>query len=555
MQKVTAPWLARPAPPSLEDLVDHFDLFGYTCCTVANRAGVEVPFIENAMQRRANALEDAMRAETGSAWLYQLKMRRGGLSLNTQMRNLWRTWRKPHTRGITLAHEDESMKEIFQLTRLAMLRFPPELLPVVGRSRERAVDFPEMGSRFLTGTAGTVGLGRGSDYSFLHVSEFAFVRDPRALHTSASQALRSDGTYIVETTASAFGSEAHEMYEDAKAGRSKFRPVFFPWWWRDDSYNALLDPNELDPLSDEERHIMSPMLEFQLDTLAPMMGRRPDGSLALSRVMEQFKWRREKIREIGPVDFNREYPADDASCWLVSGTPYFDTEALQRATQIDVREPMRTDWNGELRIYAEPDMNRRYLLGADPSEGVEGDRSAFTILDAESFDQVAAFSSRTVPPEQLADRANVIGRQYASAKYGEAVIVPEINAAGHTMIYQLLRVIRYPTSRIWHDTRQAKAERTSTPGWRTDGANKYIALDEGAQLIRELPGILHDRETVKDLLSVQRGRSGTVEMTGKDLAMAWLLAYQGRKHPVVAAEQTRAMGPASTSGALARAQY
>jgi len=527
-------WLKRTKEPTTEELIDDFGLFAYLTCTVSNRAGDEVAFIENPMQRRINQIEEEERAKHGYVWLYELKMRRGGLSLNTQLRNLWRVWRRPNTRGITLAHEDESTNEIFQITRLAIQRFPQELLPPMSRERQRAVTFPEMGSRFLTGTAGTLGLGRGSDFSFLHISEFAFVTKPKALHTSASQALRSDGTYILETTASAYGSEAHQIWQEARSGRSKFRAVFFEWWWRDDAYLPLIDLGELDPLSSKEKALLQRIAKFQEALAIDYFNTAPNPKRERRRALMQLKWRRDKISEIGEQEFNREYPEDDTSCWLIAGTPRFDTEALRWAIENTVREPIRTEWNGELRIYEEPDENKRYLIGGDPSEGVEGDRSALCVLEYETWDQVAAFSSRTCPPEQLADKAAMLGRRYKSARYGEAVVVPEINAAGHTMLYQMLRVMdpRYPKSHIWHHRKQVQNKLTNEPGWRTTEESKYIAIDEGDQLIRERRPILHDRETVEDLISVQRGRTGTVEMTGKDAAQSWLLAYQGRKHPL-----------------------
>ncbi len=532
----TPTWIAQAERPALGALIDDFALFAYLTCHVADRTGTEVRFIENPMQRRVNAIEDEMRRDVGAAWLYQLKMRRGGLSTNTQLRNLWRTWRRPHTRGVTLAHEDESTNEIFQITRLAADRFPPELSPPRSRERQRAVTFPGMGSRFFTGTAGAVNLGRGSDYSFLHISEFAFVPKPKQLHSSASQALRKDGTYILETTASSYLSEAHVMWQDAKAGRLKFRPVFFPWWWRDDAYLPLLADDELDPLADDEQELVDQVAAFQLELAHWYRGEPILPAGVRRRVLEQLKWRRDKTHEIGPVDFDREYPKDDTSCWLVAGTPYFDSVALRWMRDHAVRAPLRREWNDELRIYAEPDVNKRYVMGADPSEGVEGDRSAFTVLEYGTWDQVAAFSSRTVPPEGLADRAATIGRRYASAKHGAAVMVPEVNAAGHTMLYQLLRVMRpaYPKSRIWHHMKQVRNLTTEEPGWRTTEETKYIALDEGAALIRESRPLIHDQETVEDLLGVQRGKTGKVELTGRDCAVAWLLAYQGRKKPIAA---------------------
>lgn len=527
-------WLRRNNPPSLADLIDRFDLFAFTNLIVSDRTGTEVPFIENPMQRFVNQLEDQIRAEQGSVWLYQLKMRRGGLSMNTQLRNLHRTWRKPNTRGITLAHEDESTNEIFQITRLAIQRFPEGLLPPMSRERQRAVTFPGMGSRFLTGTAGSTAIGRGSDFSFLHISEFAFVPKPKDLHTAASQALRADGTYIRETTASSYGSEAHEMWQETRSGRSKARAVFFEWWWRDDAYLPLHDREELDPLDDKEKELLPRLVKFQSELATWYYGIQPTKDELLMRALEQLKWRREKISEIGLTDFNREYPENDTTCWLLAGTPRFDADALIAARDRDLRKPLRTERNGELRIYREPDPNKRYLVGGDPSEGLADDRAGAVVLEYETWDQVAAFSSRTIPPEQFADVLAYLGRLYSSGRYGPAVLVPERNAAGYTVLDRLLNVMRprYPKGRVWHYTKLVKKERTKEPGWRTTEETKYIMIDEGDELLRERRPIIHDQETIEDLLRVQRGKNGTVELGSRDLAVGWLLAYQGRKHPV-----------------------
>ncbi len=546
------PWLARTDAPSLDELIDSFDLWAYTCCTVVDREGREVPFIENAMQRRVNQIEDEMRSQVGHAWLYQLKMRRGGLSMNTQLRNLWRVWRKPNVRGITLAHEDESTREIFQITRLARDRFPEDLLPPMSREQERAVNFIEMGSKFLTGTAGSKGLGRGSDYSFLHISEFAFVPDPKTLHTSASQALRADGTYIRETTASSYGSYAHTEYQEAKAGRSAARAVFFEWWWRDDAYLPLADSDELEPLDDEEREVYPRIVEFQVWYFAHYLQIAPDIERVKRRALSQLKWRRWKVAQIGLDDFNREYPKDDTSCWLVAGTPYFDRKALQWMRTNSVRDPIRRDWNGELRIYKEPDNTKRYLIGGDPAEGKDNDRSAFSIHVFDSLEQVACFSSRTVPPEGLADRMAEMGMYYQSPHYGPAVLIPEVNSSGHTLLYQLTRVRKpaYRIDRIWHRTQLVKNVVSDVAGWWSSEESKYIALDDGAQIIREGAGkhLIRDQETLEDLLSVQRGKTGKVELTGKDLAVSVLLAWQGRKHRVAGK-----MAPNPETGELSEA--
>lgn len=530
------PWLNRPDAPSIEELIDDFALFAFTCCTVVDRRKHEISFIENPMQRRVNEIEQEMRRELGYSWLYQLKMRRGGLSMNTQLRNLWRTWREPNTRGATIAHEAESTAEIFQITRLAVLRFPPELLPVIGRERQRAVSFPEMGSRFFTGTAGTDSFGRGSDFSFLHISEYAFVKDPERIHSDASQAVRADGAYTLETTASSYNSKPHKKWQEARAGGAKFRTVFFGWWWRDDAYLPLLDVDELGRLSTEEEELLPRLVQHQILLDTWYYRRPPDPAGAQVRAREQLKWRRDKIREIGPIDFDREYPKDDTTCWLLSGIPYFDVAALKYALEHTVREPLRTEHvaGGVLRIYKEPDPNARYLVGIDPSEGVAGDRSTCEVIEYETWEQCAVFESRTCPPEDLADVGAMLGRRYLNARTGAAVLVPERNSMGHTTVYRLSKVLKYPAGRIWHDMKMVENKRMPMIGWRTTEESKHIALDDGAALIREARPIFRDRATVEDLLAVQRGDTGKVEITGKDLAAAWLLAYQGRKHPVSA---------------------
>jgi hypothetical protein len=280
------------------------------CYRVLDKHDQLVRFVLRSHQAEVGQVEREMLERTGKARLFLLKGRQGGFTTDQQGRSLHTIWSSPGAKCLTLADTREKSDAIFEITTRAIEHFPHELLPRLGAAETREISFPGLDSKFTTGTAGAIGIGRGLTLKRLHGSEFAFWPKPKKTLNQAAPALERPGTTItLETTASGYGSEAHEFWNETVAGKTGYRALFFPWWRCDwELYRTpLLDDDELGTLEEDEQ---------QLVTLHGL-------------TLEHIKWRRMKIGESGRSEFLQEYAEDSESCWLAPGGMFFDVETLK----------------------------------------------------------------------------------------------------------------------------------------------------------------------------------------------------------------------------------
>lgn len=115
----------------------------------------------------------------------------------------------------------------------------------------------------------------------------------------------------------------------------------------------------------------------------------------------------------------------------------------------------------------------------------------------------------------------------------------EKNAHGITVLRRLVDHHHYPISRLYHRVpvdRDTPAEEQRTRlGWHTSGESKPILLDGGHQLLtaaQEGTADVPSEAAIKDALSINRDKTGTVALTGRDVWTAELLAWVGRGYPI-----------------------
>ena len=89
------------------------------------------------------------------------------------------------------------------------------------------------------------------------------------------------------------------------------------------------------------------------------------------------------------------------SCFLYGSDTYFDLDDLAKCEQ-HIREPIRVEENGRLRLYEEPKHDGTYVIGADPAGGVGQDDCAAVGFNARTGEQ--AFSWQW-DPRRLAEDA------------------------------------------------------------------------------------------------------------------------------------------------------
>ncbi len=283
--------------------------------------------------------------------------------------------------------------------------------------------------------------GRGGTYSRIHSTEAAFYEHPEiALNAALEGVPNLPGTEIVfESTANGAGTWFHGRWNDAVAGRSGYTPHFFAWF-EDPSYAIALRPGE---------------------TIAPETEREDELCTRFGVTPAQLKWYRAKVAEKGRQDLvDQEYPSDPERCFLVSGRTFFDREKTDELVK-QAREPIRTDWKGELRVWREPVPGRAYVVGADPSEGLGGDPGAAVVRDRATGEHCAVLHGQ-FPPFSFAEKLIALGRMYC-----DALLAVERNNHGHAVLLAL-DALGY---------RKVYVAADDKPGWLSNSVTRSAALD------------------------------------------------------------------------------
>lgn len=497
---------------------DYEGTFAPSCLRILDKQKRLIRLDCNQVQRAIGAEERAQLRATGRARINALKGRQGGITTDQQGRALHLCWSTPGAVAMTLADKRDKTDKIFEITRRFIENFPPSLLPRLGGRETREIGFPFLDTHFYTETAGAGRSVAGLTLNRLHCSEFAHYEHPREVLKVATPAMVPHGSVVVlESTASAYGSDAHDFWQQCERGETGYAALFFAWWECDpQNYRRPLDePDELGALDDDENLLIA------------------THSLSL----ENIKWRRAQIREMGRREFLQEYAEDPESCWMASGSMFYDGEllkALRTIAQSAERAPIDVQDNGRMEIYGELREGERAIVGADVAEGGGGDRSTFTARAFPSWRKLAVYRSANVEPEEFASVLNTAGR-----KYSNALLVVEKNAHGITVLRALRDKHKYPIARIYHrqtlDDENAHEGVQGRIGWVTTAESKPLLLDAGRELFNavkdgfaEVPSL----DALRDAFGVHRDKDGKVELNGRDVLVSEQLAWIGRSLPI-----------------------
>lgn len=412
----------------------------------------------------------------------------------------------PNTITTIIAHNLDTTVEIFDKVRMFYERLPEALKPKTSRSNRRelvftaAPDGKELNSKYTVGTAGNIEFGRGKDIDNLHLSEYAFYREPEKIRTGAMQSLRNGGRISIESTANGYNDFRVE-WQKAKSGESIFKPHFFAW--HDDPSCTL--PREENELTDAERELIA----------------------RHGLTCGQAFWYLRKKAQLGDM-ICQEYPFNDAEAFLISTRNVFDVEALRRLMDslADVH-PLKIEDGGRLKIWQMPVAKRLYSAGADCSEGIEGgDYSCCVVLDSDSCTQVAELHGR-FPAHVFAKKCFDL-----CSMYNDAVLAVERNNHGHAVLNVLANQLLYPAL-YEHRDYDAKGFLKAKPGWETNSKSKPIMIDELSKAICEGSVGIMSEELVKECMSYvynDRGGMGAEPGCYDDRVMALAIAIQARKN-------------------------
>jgi hypothetical protein len=439
---------------------------------------------------KANAAQKAFEQHRGRRNIV-LKARQMGITTWTAARFFLRTITRPGTLTLQVAHTREAAEEIFRIVHRFVDWLPQELRegPLkTGRANVRQIVFPHMDAQYRVVSAGDRNAGRGLTVQNLHCSELArWPGRPSETLAGLCAAMAPDAELILESTPDGVGGCFHEEW--LKAAETGTVQHFFSWWMERSYRVKAVDQSTL---STEESTLMK------------------QHGLCL----EQIAYRRQ-IRANFRGLTAQEYAEDAESCFLASGDPVFELDAIE-SRLVDAFDAPHRRHNGELEIWLPAVPGKNYLVSVDPAGGgSQGDYSAAQVIELESGLQCAEFAGHTGGLE-LARLVSGL-----AAEYNQAWLVVERNNHGSGVLAYLDSSCGY--ARVYRQD--------GLPGWLTTSMTRPAALGQLGAALVDAPERFHSRRLLGECRSFVRlanGGTGARPGTHDDRVMAMAIALAAR---------------------------
>lgn len=436
-----------------------------------------IPFKFNSIQQQIDSQL--------SQYMAILKARQFGISTYFLIKLLDRVALTNNRTAVILAHEQDSIKKLFRIVRFAYENMYPMLKPEMGgRGSMYELYFPERNSRIYCDLE-----SRSDTITDLHVSEFAFVKDPDKVFATMDAVPLDSGNISIETTPQGL----NHFYELWKDESWPFKRLFFPWFHHPD-YQIPLDDGEVLALTPEESRLVG------THDLSP----------------EQIKFRRFKIKQKNSTQkFMQEYPEDEESCFLMSGEIVIDRDKIAQL-KAKKREPVKQK---PFTIIHEPKRYGKYAIGADTAEGIGADYNSATVIDIQTLEEVAYFHSNNTSPKEFADILNAMGHYYSYKGAPQPLIGVERNNHGHAVLQWLTEHHKY--SRVFKDT-------DSRFGFRTNSTSRPLIIDNLINAVDNLMLVAHNPQFFKELLTLvdNNGKIEAAQGQHDDTVMSMAIALE-----------------------------
>lgn len=273
------------------------------------------------------------------------------------------------------------------------------------------------------------------------------------------------------------------LYRGAIEGTNQYTGVFIPWY---------VNP-ERNPTWYEQQKQVSLDIDNTLDNLWESYPANPEEALAPKSASKRlpFAWLRNSYVKIQPK-------------YIIKKTIETDLDGYDGPV-ID-----------GLVVYKTPHPDKKYVLGADPAEGLPtSDDSAIVVMDIETQEEVATYAEKT-DPESFAVVIDQIGTYYNKAK-----VLYELNNHGGLLGKSLREVSNLTRLKGWMPTKGKVQQRE---GWyNANKAIKTMLYDTVAQQFRNNMCELHSPKTHSQLSSIDQNTLKAPPGENDDLATAFAL--------------------------------
>lgn len=302
---------------------------------------------------------------------------------------------------------------------------------------------------------------RGESAYLIVVDEMAFLQNSEEAWSAIEPVADVGGRVIMLSTANGEGNLFHRLWVGATTGTNRFTPLFFPW-----SANG-----------------------------------------------RSQEWYEAKKSDLPEWVLAQEYPDNPDDAFLKSGRPVFNLEMLR---DIEFEEPRRgylsgtfrfIEDGGPLSVWEEPQQNGRYVIGADPSQGLEyGDYASVHVINARTHMVVAHWHGHIDPDLLATEVLDRLGRWYNNALIGV-----ESNNHGLTTLTFLHKNCKYSPIYMDRSHRTKKTRASEALGFRTTQVTKPLMMDELNEAIRNGTMDLRCEHTVGELRTYTRDEKGRMD--------------------------------------------
>ena len=391
-----------------------------------------------------------------------LKARKEGVTTFWALFYLDDTLFTPNTTTEIMAHRDKDVKKIFKIVKTAYTHMPPSIQLADGRVWYKPkANYDNVNELVFDGINSKISVSlesRGETINNLHISEVHHIPENKAAERigatlEAVPNVELGSNVTMETTANGMGGYFYDLWMDSVEGLTPFTPVFIPWYEKPG--NKLTTPKDWQPNE---------------ATLEMANRAKEYGGVTLTR-QQMFWW--ETKNSVLKGLMNQEHPTVPDDAFLSSALHVFDLIKLAKVKPRKVSHETK-GW----KLFEEPKEGRRYVIGADPSEGVSGDNSAASIIDAVTLQEVGFFYSKVTKPPEFAKAL-----AFAGKLFNNALIAVERNNHGHTVLDRLKDI--YSNVFMMFKTEERRKKRTKKLGWETNRKTRPLILDNLEELVDE----------------------------------------------------------------------
>jgi hypothetical protein len=476
--------------------------------------GASVKFVPNSSQQKIIDIIQSHEKVGTKAKLIIVKGRQIGGTALLQRLPLSYVMTRPNYAAFTVAHDGESVRQIFQNhVKYSFDTLPDKFRNLYKVDRNNANQLKFENAECFNSSMTVGQSARSNTIDFLHVSEASKIAKDRAkwqeLITGSFEAA-GNGHIILETTAGGFDAFYDFVMENKSDPKSGWQVLFLCWT---DSKEYRIKAPDDDSWKIEYRELAK---KYKLEL-------KPQSKFGLDD--DQLYFYLSKVKTL-KEQVKAEYPLSLEEAFVSSSDSLFDIE--------DIVELDRTKRDYELvtgvKIYQKPIAGRRYSVGVDPSTGEGSDDGAITVIDYETREQVASISGKQTP-EELAVCAVLLGYHY-----NNALITCETNGNGIATMNEIKK-LEYPEDKLFKryviDTTSQRDSRIPKFGFATTGKNRPIMISELRQAIENKEQKINCPQTLQQMKTFVRKKNGRIEHEDgyhDDCIFALMLANEGCKY-------------------------